>query len=77
VDLEDREWQSIMQMLAQQPWHLANPLLMKIGEQLRLDAAAKARSRQAQAEVRGDQEHAINDAGQGEISVGQGSERQH
>jgi hypothetical protein len=38
VNLEDREWQQVMTMVANAPWHEANPLLMKIGEQLRRQA---------------------------------------
>lgn len=35
VTLELDEWQKIMAVLAQAPWAVANPLLMKIGDQLR------------------------------------------
>ena len=35
VDLSDQEWGQVMQILATAPWRDANPLLMKIGEQLR------------------------------------------
>lgn len=35
VTLTEREWQTIMGVLAQAPWNVANPLLMKLGEQLR------------------------------------------
>ena len=35
VQLNDQEWQQVMAVLAQAPWNVANPLLMKIGEQLR------------------------------------------
>ena len=35
VELNEQEWQQILQLLSEAPWRLANPLLMKIGEQLR------------------------------------------
>jgi hypothetical protein len=38
VNLEDDEWQKVMGCIAQAPWNVANPLLMKIGEQLRRQA---------------------------------------
>ena len=38
VTLDDKEWNVVMQMLATQPWRDVNPLLMKIGNQLRAQA---------------------------------------
>jgi hypothetical protein len=38
VQLEDEEWQRLLAMLATQPWAHANPIIMKIGEQLRAQA---------------------------------------
>jgi hypothetical protein len=35
VDLTDNEWGQLMGILATAPWRDANPLLMKIGDQLR------------------------------------------
>jgi hypothetical protein len=35
VDLNDQEWGQLMGILADAPWKIANPLLMKIGDQLR------------------------------------------
>jgi hypothetical protein len=35
VNLEDEEWQRVIQIIAQAPWNIANPLLMRIGDQLR------------------------------------------
>jgi hypothetical protein len=35
VNLELEEWQRVLAVLAQAPWAQANPLIMKIGEQLR------------------------------------------
>ena len=36
VQLNDQEWGQLMSILSEAPWKIANPLLMKIGEQLRL-----------------------------------------
>jgi hypothetical protein len=36
VVLETEEWQQIMGLMAEAPWRIANPLLMKVGEQLRV-----------------------------------------
>lgn len=35
VDLSDAEWGEVMGIVSEAPWRRANPLLMKIGEQLR------------------------------------------
>lgn len=35
VALTGDEWQRVLAILAQAPWVTANPLIMKIGEQLR------------------------------------------
>jgi hypothetical protein len=35
VELELEEWQRILAILATAPWAQANPLIMKLGEQLR------------------------------------------
>jgi hypothetical protein len=35
VRLDQQEWNQLLQILAQAPWNVANPLIMKIGEQLR------------------------------------------
>jgi hypothetical protein len=40
VSLDNEDWQKVMAILAQAPWNVANPLLMKIGEQLRLAQTA-------------------------------------
>jgi hypothetical protein len=34
VELSEQEWQAVINLIAQAPWHQANPLLMKIGQQL-------------------------------------------
>lgn len=34
VDLDPQEWQQVMAMISSAPWRDANPLLMKIGQQL-------------------------------------------
>jgi hypothetical protein len=44
VDLENDEWQQVIGILSQAPWRVANPLLMKIGEQLRVQQPANNRS---------------------------------
>jgi hypothetical protein len=36
VELEDGEWQTVLAMMSLAPWRDANPLLMKIGNQLRV-----------------------------------------
>ena len=38
VSLEDAEWQQVMAMISLSPWRDANPLLMKIGQQLQQQA---------------------------------------
>jgi hypothetical protein len=35
VELDEQEWQQVINMIATAPWTVANPLLMKIGNQLR------------------------------------------
>ena len=35
VRLDTEEWQRVLGILAQAQWSVANPLIMKIGEQLR------------------------------------------
>lgn len=35
VNLTEQEWGAVMAIIATAPWRDANPLLMKIGEQLR------------------------------------------
>jgi hypothetical protein len=35
VELSDQEWGEAMAIISEAPWRRANPLLMKIGEQLR------------------------------------------
>lgn len=36
VELSDNEWADVMAIISDAPWRRANPLLMKIGEQLRI-----------------------------------------
>lgn len=38
VKLDQEEWNRVLAVLAQAPWNVANPLIMKIGEQLRAQA---------------------------------------
>jgi hypothetical protein len=35
ITLEEREWNVVLQVLSQAPWATVNPLLMKMGEQMR------------------------------------------
>jgi hypothetical protein len=41
VDLTDQEWQQVLGILSTASWRDANPLLMKIGNQLRLQQGAR------------------------------------
>jgi hypothetical protein len=38
VQLDDEEWQRVLSIIASAPWNVANPLLLKIGEQLRVQS---------------------------------------
>jgi hypothetical protein len=40
VELDDQEWQQVMAIIATASWRDANPLLMKIGNQLRQQTPA-------------------------------------
>lgn len=42
VELEDGEWQAVLTQLTLGPWHAVNPLILKIGTQLRLTQEARA-----------------------------------
>lgn len=42
VRLSPEEWQRVLSVLSQAPWSTANPLIMKIGEQLRTVDAERA-----------------------------------
>jgi hypothetical protein len=42
VRLDIEEWQRVLGVLAQAPWSVANPLIMKIGDQLRAQEPAPA-----------------------------------
>lgn len=39
VELNDQQWGQVMALLSEAPWKVANPLLMAIGDQLRLQYA--------------------------------------
>ena len=39
VRLDTEEWQRVLGLLSQGPWVIANPLIMRIGDQLRAQAA--------------------------------------
>jgi hypothetical protein len=47
VSLDTQEWNQVLQILSQAPWAVANPLIMKLGDQLR--AAATTRDPDAEA----------------------------
>jgi hypothetical protein len=47
VDMDLEEWQRVLGILAQAPWSTANPLIMKIGEQLRAVAETAAKREEA------------------------------
>ena len=38
VNLDQQEWNNLLAVLSQAPWNVANPLIMKIGEQLRMQS---------------------------------------
>jgi hypothetical protein len=38
IQLDDEEWQRVLTIIAGAPWNVANPLLLKIGEQLRVQS---------------------------------------
>jgi hypothetical protein len=42
VQLEMEEWQRLLAIVAQAPWATANPLIMAIGEQLRVRSESAA-----------------------------------
>ena len=44
VNLEQQEWSQLLAILAQAPWNVANPLIMKVGEQLRLQTPGQGAS---------------------------------
>ena len=44
ITLDNNEWQQVLAILATAPWHQANPLLMKIGNQLREYQSVKGNS---------------------------------
>ena len=46
VDLSEAEWNAVMGMLSMGPWREANPLLMKIGEQLRAQKTGNSSERE-------------------------------
>jgi hypothetical protein len=46
VELDEQEWQQVINLIAQAPWTVANPLLMKIGNQLRIQGLPPGDQRQ-------------------------------
>jgi len=51
VRLDAEEWQRVLGIIAQAPWGVANPLIMRIGEQLRLQEPAPAKGNGAAVEA--------------------------
>ena len=51
VRLDLDEWQRVLAVLSTAPWATANPLIMKIGEQLRMQEPAPARGNGAAVEA--------------------------
>jgi hypothetical protein len=41
VTLDTEEWQRVLTIIAGAPWNVANPLLLKIGEQLRMQSGSQ------------------------------------
>lgn len=41
VELDEEEWKQVMGIIAQAPWSIANPLLMKLGAQLQAQQTNK------------------------------------
>ena len=44
VDLDEQEWQQVLGLISEAPWRVANPLLMKIGQQLMSQTRGEAQS---------------------------------
>lgn len=51
IRLDIEEWQRVLAILAQGPWATVNPLIMKIGEQLRMQEPAPVRGNGAAVEA--------------------------
>ena len=45
IELEEREWQQVLAVLSQAPWQTVNGLILKIGEQMRLQTTAQPAGR--------------------------------
>ena len=52
VELSDNEWGQVMSIIGDAPWKQANPLLMKIGQQLQAQAMVANTATQADRELR-------------------------
>jgi hypothetical protein len=50
VELEEEEWQRVMAIIANASWNVANPLLMKLGEQLQVQKTGNSHKMVADAE---------------------------
>lgn len=42
VELTAEEWQQVLGIISEAPWRVANPLLMRIGEQLRVQQSTNS-----------------------------------
>lgn len=42
VVLSDQQWQQVLGLLSEAPWRIANPLLMEIGNQLRVQTTPQS-----------------------------------
>lgn len=52
VQLEKDEWDRVMGIIAQAPWNVANPLLMKIGQQVQAHQGQQAKTDPLQEQYR-------------------------
>jgi|HubBroStandDraft_2_1064218.scaffolds.fasta_scaffold02197_12 hypothetical protein len=42
IELDEPEWRQVLAVLAQAPWQVANPLIMKIGAQMQAQPDERA-----------------------------------
>ena len=45
IEMDEREWQGVLAILSQAPWGQANGLILKIGEQMRMQAQPQHQGR--------------------------------
>ena len=53
VSLDDEDWNKVMAIIATASWTVANPLLMKIGEQLRAQKDGAGQPQPHDMDIRG------------------------